>query len=446
MTWLIILSIISLLIALNALYVAAEFSSVSTRHSRLIQIADEGNPLAEALLPIIRDAQNLDRYIATCQLGITLSSLTLGFYGQSSLADVLAPFFVNIGKLSEVAAQSISATVILLLLTVLQAILGELVPKNIGIQYPEQLALYTSIPTRWSMALFRPLIWFFNGSGQLFMRLLGLTPNTEHTHVHSPEEILMLVEESEAGGLLDQEERRLLINTLQIRDMFVRHVMIPRTRILAASVDQSAEALLSLIVESPYSRMPLYDGNIDNIIGVLHLKDLLCLSYLTEQPSVASVTRPVLFVPETSTVADVLSLLQRGQYYVAVVLDEFGGTAGIVTVEDLLEEIFGEFQDEFETAPPNLRLMSDGRLFIRGDILVKDLNEWLDLYLNSDEVDTIGGLVLNECGSVPKVGDEIQVDTVQFRVEAMDGKGITAISMETTPEQIQRLKDLEVRS
>ncbi len=217
MSFFLILLITILLIAINALYVAAEFSSVSTRRSRMSRWAAEGNPRAEAVLRVIEDPVVLDRYIATCQLGITISSLLLGFFAQGQVADFLSPYLLRLGNLSEVAARSIAATIMLLVFTILQALLGELVPKNIGLQYPGRLAMATYLPLRWSMAIFRPLIWFFNGSGQVLMRLFRLTVDTEHTHVHAPEEILMLVEESEAGGLLDKEERRLLVNTLRLR-------------------------------------------------------------------------------------------------------------------------------------------------------------------------------------------------------------------------------------
>ncbi len=438
MSALLLFSLITLLIAINALFVAAEFSSISARRSRLAQIASGGNSLAEKLLPIVEDPVLLDRYIATCQLGITISSLLLGFTGLSGF---IRPLLERFTDLSEVAVQSISATAALLFLTVLQVILGELVPKNIGIQFPEKLALATSIPTRWSMFLFRPLIWFFNGSGQTLMRLLGLSPDTGHTHLHSPEEILMLVEESEAGGLLNQEERRLLKNTLQLRQSMVRQVMIPRTRLMAAPVDLDCETAMARLAESSFSRLLLYEDSIDNIVGIVHLKDLLCLQYLTGQTDMRAVMRPVVFVPETTPVENVFSMLQREHYYVAIVIDEFGGTAGMVTLKDLVEEIFGEFQDEFEVLSPSLRLLGSGRLQVRGDTLVSELNEWLDLLLPTDEVDTIGGLLLSVSGQVPEVGDVIEIEGMPLRVEVMDGNAVSEITLPISSDQRDRLRE-----
>ena len=442
MTWFIVFLVLTILIFFTALYVAAEFSIVSSRRSRLSRLASEGNRLARILVPIVRDSGKLDNYIAACQVGITLSSLMLGFYGQARLSPVLKPTVQNLGGFSSAAAQSISAVLILLFLTSLQVILGELLPKSVGIQYPERLALLTIIPMRWSIALFKPLIWIFNGSGQLILKLTGLSHQTDNIHIHSPQEIVMLFEESSAGGLLDVEERRLLKNSLHLRQLAVRQVMIPRNRILAASVEQDCSDLLELLADSPYSRLPLYQQSIDNIVGIVHLKDLLCLRLQTGDHNVREAMRPALFIPETLPVDEVFALLQRKRYHIAVVLDEYGGTAGIVALEDLIEEIFGEFQDEFdlETRPP-IRILSKDQILIRGDMLIEELNEVLDLYLPSQNIDTIGGLVLNELGYVPEEGERLRVAGVSLTVASMDGNAVTAVSMEVTPEQLERLND-----
>lgn len=442
MAWLLAVFTISLLIFFNALYVAAEFSTVSARHSRLSQLANEGNASARILLSIVRNPQSLDNYIAACQLGITASSLVLGFYGQSQLTPVIAPYLSSFGNFAEAAALSITTTAVLLFLTALQVILGELLPKSIGIQYPEQLALLTALPMRWSNALFRPLIWFFNGSGQIVLRLFGLSAHAEHLHIHQPQEIMMLVEESSAGGILDQVERRLLTNSLQLGELSVRQVMIPRNRMLAASADQSCPDLLALLADSPFSRLPLYDGSVDNIIGIVHLKDLLCLHLQTGQHDVREAMRPVPFVPETMPVDDVFAMLQQKRYHVAIVLDEYGGTAGLVSLEDLIEEIFGELQDEFDTELiPAIKVLAEGRVVLRGDFLIDELNELMNLFLPSADVDTIGGLVLNLLGHVPEVGEQLKLDGVTLVVEAMDGNGVRAVSLKASPEQIERLRD-----
>lgn len=439
MYWVITLSFILALIALNALYVAAEFSTVSARKARLAQMADEGQAVADRILKIVEDPQSLDTYVATCQVGITLSSLILGFYGQFRLAGFIAPLFVNFGSFSTFAADSISAVVILVGLSIFQIVLGELVPKNIGIRYPERLATFTAAPMQWSERLFKPLIWLFNGSGVLLMRILRLNTHTEHTHLHSPEEIVFLIDESGAGGAINPEERRLLQNTLQLRETMIRQQMIPRARMLAAPHTLTTNQLLKLVSESPYSRVPVFEDTIDNILGVVHLRDLLCLQINGDPKSINATIRPVPFVPETMRVKDVFSLLQKKHFQVAIVLDEFGGTAGMVTLEDLLEVIFGDLQDEFDRETPLYQIRPNSRIWIPGDMLLHQVNNLFHFGLPEDEFDTIGGMLLNIIGHVPIVSDEIRIGGRQFRVEKMSGRGVAMISFEAQDGLIDEL-------
>lgn len=438
---LIVFLVILILLLINALYVAAEFGTVSARRSRLVQLAEDGSRLARMVLPFVEDTRRLDTYAATCQLGITVSSLILGYYAQANLTGRVAPWLTRLGGMAPVAATSLAATIILLVLTFFQVIIGELVPKNVGVQYPERLALLTIIPLRWSIALFKPLIWLLRGSTHLVLRLAGIKPSTGHVHVHSPEEIAILVEESRSGGLLEAEEQRLIESTLTLHKSIVRQVMVPRTRVLAAPIDRPYAELLALLADSTFSRLPLYEGSIDNIVGVVHLKDLLCLSQQPGEHDVREVMSPAFFVLETMPADEALTLLQQKRHHVAIVLDEYGGTAGIVALEDLIEEIFGELQDEFDREPPFLRVLPGNRVIIRWDWLVEDLNEALGLQLPSEQVETIGGLVLSELGHVPQVGDLVQFGDLAVRVEQVDGKAVAAVSMTVTPEQLMKLQE-----
>ncbi|MFZ2489475.1 MAG: hemolysin family protein [Anaerolineae bacterium] len=435
--------VILILIFINALYVAAEFATISSRRSRLAQMAEEGNQTARYVLTIVEDPHKLDTYIAACQLGITISSLVLGFYAQSALNETTTHWLARLGIVSELTAASLSATVILLVLTGFQVVLGELVPKNIGVQYPERLALLTAWPMRWSLILFRPLTWFFNGSGQLVLKLLGVEPTSEHAQAHTAEEIALLVEESGEGGLLDQQERRLIENTLWMRRSSVRQIMVPRTRVLAASVDTPSAELFSRLAKSYFSRLPLYEGSVDNIIGVIHLKDLLCLhdAQGENEVNMRDVMTPALFIPESMPADEAFSLLQHKRYHVAVVLDEYGGTAGIVTLEDLIEEIFGEVQDEFDQEVPLFRVMPGNRVLVRWDWLISDLNELLDLKLPTEEAETIGGLMLNELAHVPEVGEMVDVAGVPLCVERVEGNAVAAVSLPATPDQVERMRE-----
>lgn len=452
MDTIVVIAVIILLIAINGFYVAAEFSTVSAQRARLAQLAADGNHGAQRMLRIIEDPHKMDAYIAASQLGITLSSLILGFYGQSNLSRWLEPYLAQLGQRAgantQLVAQSVAAAAILILLTVLQVVLGELMPKNVGILYPEQLAIATARPMQWSLLLFQPLIWVFNGSGQLLLRLLGATPVTEHAHVHSPEEIMFMVEESSAGGGLDQEERRLLVNTLELRHTTARKAMIPRNRMSAAPLDRPCQELFQLLADSPYSRLPLYEETIDNIVGVVHLKDLMLLQYTgAAQPVQTSAVRQILheaqFVPDSMLIEDVMALLQQTHSNVAIVIDEYGGTAGLITFEDLIEEIIGEFQDEFDPENPALVLQDNDRMLVRGEVQIEDLNELLGIYLPTDNVDTIGGLVTSTLGRIPTIGEEVTVGETVLRIEKMVQNRVLEVSLPVASAQVERLQEHE---
>lgn len=450
-----IIAIITLLIFITGFYVAAEFSAVSSKRSRLAQLEADGSRFAGMMKDVLDDPVMLDAYVAACQLGITVTSLILGFYGQGQLTHLITPLFERLGSGVELA-ETISTTVVLVVLTILTVLFGELIPKNLGVRFPERLAVWTAPPMRWSMLLFKPLIWLFNGSGQLILRLMGTSAVGEHAHVHSSEEILMLVEESSAGGVLDQGERQLLVNMLKLRELTARKVMIPRNRMFATNIKRSCDEMFTLLASSPYSRLPLYDDSIDRIVGVVHLKDLLNLVHgqskevptekgqisfeqanqellsdlgtdrvsVEETSSYSSLKKnleldisdklreilhPVAHVPESMPVEDVLKIMQREHIYLTIVADEYGGTSGMITIEDLFEEIIGEFDDEFDARRNIVRVLPDNNLIILGDALLEDLNELLNIRLPVDQVETLGGLVFANFGRIPEVGDVIHL-------------------------------------
>ena len=471
MDLLIIIAVIVLLIGFNAFFVAVEFSSVSARRARLAQLADEGSAVAQHLLTIFEDPHQLDMYISSCQLGITIASLTLGFYGQESILEWFEPTLARLDGNTQVLVQLITAVVILLLLTALQVILGELVPKNIGLRYPERLAILTAGPMQWVRLLFRPLIWVLNGSAQAIVRLLGAEAINEHAHIHSPEEIMMLVEESSAGGVLDKEERRLLVNTLQLRHVTARRVMIPRNQMLAAALDDAPEAMLNLLATSPYSRLPLYEESIDKIVGMVHIKDLLLLvkeardreqraggreqearskeqgaggkEQVVGTPSVRSIMYPVQFIPDSTLIEDVITQMQRKHHNLAIVIDEYGGTAGMIAFEDLVEEIIGEFEDEFDAATAPVKVRGDNRISVRGDVAIEDLNTLLELELPSSIANTIGGLVTSTLGEIPAVGETVELAGTTIRVDKMERNRVAEVSITVSPEQIARVQEVQ---
>ena len=433
-----------LLITLNGLFVAAEIGTVGARRARIAQEAAAGSRPAQILLPILESPDRLDDYIAACQLGITLSSLILGYYGKAVITPLVEPLLSGSGLVAQAAAVSIAATGVLIVLTVIQVALSELAPKTVAIQFPEPTALLLITPVSWSIIFLRPLIWFFNGSGRLFLRLVGLRAVSEGFHIHAPEEILMMVQESGAVGVLKEDEAELLENTLQLRRRSVRNVIVPRTQLLAAPVDLPAAELLRLLAESSHSRLPLYEGNIDNIVGVVHLKDLLCLNVdggsvvSTGQSDecgagVRDVMRVPPFVPDSAPVGTVFRQLQRDHFHLAVVIDEYGGTAGIVTFEDLIEEIFGDIADEFDADSKEMALAKDGRLHLAGDVGLESLSAVLGSPLVSEDVDTLGGAILAELGAIPEQGQVVRLQGFDFQVEEVSGYAVSQVSVSLPP-------------
>lgn len=422
--------VVVVLIGFNALYVAGEFSTVSSRKTRIIQMAEEGNRLAQMVLPVLQDSHKLDNYIAASQVGITVSSVMLGIYGEQQIAPLIEPLFEYIPGLSTAAAIGISATLVLLLLTTLQVIFGELLPKSIGLMYPERLALGTAIPMKWSADyILKPLIVLLNGSGRLLLRLLGVKNEGEHAHVHSPEEIVILVSESHRGGLIDAEERRLLRNVFRVSETTAIEIAIPRTHMITAEVGEPVEEVLRRAAESAYTRIPVYEGDVDHIIGFVHLRDLFTLYRQNPDASLHDVLRPIPFIPETVHLIEVWNTLNEEQSYLAIVFDEYGGTSGMITWEDLIEELFGELQDEFDQERELIKPAGDGRLIVRGDMHVERINDILDIDLPHHISHTVGGLILDELGRVPEVGDVVTVNGVKLTVEAVANNSVNSVSL-----------------
>ena len=352
-------AVILLLILLNALYVAAEFAAVGVRRTRLRRMAEDGHPLATRILPIVDNAQALDRYIAVSQIGITLSSLVLGAYGQATLAPRLAPLLERLGADDPVAAHSAAAVVVLLGLTGLQMIVGELVPKSVALQNPTGTALATVLPMQWSLRLFRPAIAVLNGSGAALLRLAGV-PSTGHRHVHSPEEIELLIVESRDGGLLEPEEQRRLHRALRLGLRKAGQLMVPRERLSSLSIDTPPADVLRVATASPFSRLPVYRGSIDHVVGMLHTKDLVMEYVHRRRRTLASLLRPVTRVPHDMPADRLLAHLRERRTHQALVMDDRGAVVGLITLEDVVAELLGDVADEFKSPRRLTRLREEG--------------------------------------------------------------------------------------
>ena len=413
--------VIAALLLVNALYVAAEFAAVSVRRSRLHQLAEDGNAFAAWLLPIVESPAALDRYIAACQIGITISSLVLGAYAQATLAVWLAPYFAAIGGLQELVAQSTSTIAVLLTLTVAQVVFAELVPKSLALQYPTQTSLYTLIPMVASQWIYRPFINWLNGTGLLVLRLLG-APHQAHRHIHSPDEIELLIAESRDGGLLEPDEHRRLQRALRLNLRQARQLMVPRKRISALSIDTPLNEAITVVAQSPYSRLPVYRETIDNIVGILRTKDLVRW-FVEGRPgtTVAELMRPIPSVHESVTADRILRDLRERRAHQALVVDEFGGTAGLLTLADVLTELLGHVGDEFRSGQPAPETLADGRVRLPGAMAVDDAAAILETTWETD-ASTVGGLVTEALGHIPAEHETVVIGGFGFEVERVSDR------------------------
>lgn len=348
-------AIIALLILLTALYVAAEFATVSVRRSRLRRLAEDGNALAARLVPVVENPVLLDRYIAVSQIGITLSSLILGAYGQARLAPVVAPLLQSVGGLDPETALSWAGILVLLVLTALAVILGELVPKSIALQDPTRTALATVLPMRWSARIFSWSIDFLNGSGILILRALGI-PTTTHRHVHSPEEIELLIAESRDGGLLEPEEQLRLHRALRLGLRRADQLMVPRERLASIDAATPFPEMLRIVAASPYSRLPVYESRPDNLVGVLHTKDVVTSFIGERQLNTKALMRPIVRVSPEMPADRLLAFLRESRTHQAFVAASSGEVLGLVTLEDVVAELLGDVADEFKGARRRLRV------------------------------------------------------------------------------------------
>jgi CBS domain containing-hemolysin-like protein len=414
------------LIVINALYVAAEFAAVSVRRSRIQQLASDGNPLASWLLPVLESPKTLDRYIGACQIGITLSSLVLGAYAQATFAVWLTPLFASWGGLQQLAAQSTSTVVVLLTLTVAQVVFAELVPKSLALQYPTQTSLYTLIPMIASLWIYRPFIKFLNGTALLFLRLIGSSFQA-HRHIHSPEEIELLIAESRDGGLLEPDEHRRLQRALRLNLRLAKQLMMPRRKIAALDIATPLHEVIGIVVQSPFSRLPVYRDSLDNIVGILHTKELV--RWFVGDAATRTLSDLIRVVPtvhESVTADRVLRELRERRSHQALVVDEFGGTSGLLTLEDVLAELLGHVGDEFKTAHPTPEPLPDGRVRMPGGMTIQDASAALDTEWDTDAA-TVGGMVIEALGHIPAPGERISIGEYDFEIERLAERAVESV-------------------
>jgi putative hemolysin len=409
---------VAALLLLNAFFVAAEYGLVTARRTRIAELRDQGNRRARLVLRI---TSSPNRFIAAMQLGVTLTSLAIGALGEPVFAQIFDP----------IPATIVSILLAFLLITYLHVVVGELIPKGIALGHPETTALTVSSPVRAFFFVFKPLIWVLQKSSDSALRLLGLEPPGDERGVHSEAELKMLLSRSTQEGEIEQQEQEMLYKVFDFADKEVSAVMVPRPEVVALSVELPPEECLAAVIDSPYTRYPVYRETLDTVLGMLHVRDLF--SALVDRGIanvvIADLVRPAHFVPETKDLAAMLGEFRRTNQHMAIVVDEYGSMEGIVTLEDLLEEIVGEIEDEFDLPDESIERVDDDTIRIDGTFPIDDFNEQFATQLPVEDYHSMGGLVFGLLGRAPEAGDTVDYDGLRFDVVEVEGQRILRLAV-----------------
>ncbi len=417
-----------LLVLVNGFFVAAEYAFVRVRETQLEELAKEGSGRARLSKRIVG---RLDTYISAVQLGVTLASLAIGWIGEPAVAALLEIPFGWLRDVSEPVFHVVAFAIAFGLITYLHIVVGELAPKYLAIQRAVQLALLCAYPLDLFYRIMFPFIWFVNVSANAVLRWVGIRP-TADLDVHSDEELRMLVAASARQGVLQESERVIVGNALDFADTLVRQVMVPRTEIVAVPEELDLAGLVATARQHRLSRFPVYRDDLDHVVGVVHVKDLVGVDRASRAKA-HDVMRKVPVIPETLRLDQALTEFRRQRTQLAIVIDEFGGTAGLVTLEDVLEELVGEVQDEFETeVGPRFREEAPGTYVVDGLVPLDDLRERLRLELTDEPYDTVGGMVFGRLGRLAKPGDAVEVEGYRFQVSAVDGRRVSQVRVQRT--------------
>ncbi|MBC8084010.1 MAG: HlyC/CorC family transporter [Hymenobacter sp.] len=429
-----------LLVVLNGFFVAAEFAFVKVRVSQIELKAQGGNRLAKLVQSMLHD---LNYYLSATQLGITLASLALGWIGESVVAEVVLAIIHQLGiTLSLNAVHQVALVTSFSLITVLHIVLGEQAPKVLAIQQPENTIMAIAVPLRAFAFVTFPFIWLLNKLSNLVLRLFGVA-STNEAEVHTSEELRLLLDQSKQSGEIQESEHELLENVFEFNDRMVKQIMVPRTKLSAIDVSTPQDGILETVYNEGYSRIPVFEGNIDNIVGVLYVKDLLQIIRRNEPMVLQKIMRPAYFVPETKKINRLLRQFQRKHMHMAIVSDEFGGVSGIVTIEDIMEELVGEIQDEYDNEVPVVEKVSETEYRVNTSTAIPDANEYLPHPLpEGEDYETVGGLLNVIYGNIPEVGDVAVLDNYEFRVLKRSRRSVELVQLRiTTPQEREEEAD-----
>jgi CBS domain containing-hemolysin-like protein len=405
---------ILLLVFANGFFVAAEFAIVKVRSSQIAQQLKIGHRRASLAMNIV---DHLDAYLSATQLGITLTSLGLGWVGEPLLADMIIGPLGAAGVVSDQAVHAISFGISFAILTFLHIVLGELAPKSLAIQYPETTTLVISFPLQMFYRIFRPAIWVLNTAANGFLKVLGISPSKASELFHSAEELQMIVAEGAKTGVLNKTEQELISSIFEFSATTAREIMVPRPDMIAIEHTTPRENIIRIVTEEGYSRMPVYNQSIDNIIGIIHSKDLISLLEHRDLIVLDDIIRPAHFVPETIKISQLLRDMQQRKLSMAIVIDEFGGTQGLITMEDILEEIVGEIHDEYDEVLKDVEQSADGSAIVNARISIDIFNDKFGVEIpEGSEYETLNGFLYATTGRIPELNEEIIFRNLQFTV------------------------------
>lgn len=428
------------LVLLNGFFVAAEFAIVKVRGSQIEIKAKDGSHVGKVAKLIIH---NLDNYLAATQLGITLASLGLGWIGERVMHSLVHDFLANFG-IAEVYISTTSTIIAFSIITVMHIVFGELAPKSIAIQRPVATTLFISYPLQAFHFIFKPFIWFLNGLARAILKLVGMHSSAGHESLHSTEELQYLLDQGRESGALDFNEHEMIKNVFDFNERVVKNIMVPRTKISGVELRTSKEEVIEVIIKEGYSRLPVYDEIMDKIVGIIHAKDILPLVAAGNKDwTLSDIIRKPFFVTETKKINDLMSELQVKRMQIAIVLDEFGGTAGMVTLEDIVEELVGDIQDEYDEEKPLVEQVTEDEFIVNAFATVYDVNEYLHHDLPEDEdFDTIGGLVSHVFGRIPEVGESNESYGYLFTILKKTEQNIETVKLELVIEDDDIKDDL----
>lgn len=411
------------LVFLNGFFVATEFAMVKVRKSRIETLIIQGDKRAKRTLIVVKD---LNSYLSACQLGITLASLGLGWVGEPAILRLLMPIF-NLFNLPSSLEHSIAFIIAFSIITGCHIVFGELVPKSLAIISPEKIALSTAFPLIFFYKLTYPVMWIFNHSTNWILKVFGLSQVDEHESVHTDEEIKLLVEESYNHGLVDKTELTLVDNIFDFSDKTVKEIMVPRTDITNIFIEDSFDDIIDFTLKEQLTRYPVCKENKDNVIGFIHIKDLYKQKIEGSNQEIKNIIREIKLVPESMLISDLLKIFKKDKVQVALVIDEYGGTSGLVTIEDILEEIVGEIQDEFDEEEDSIIKCEDNSYIVDGKVLIEDITEFLYIDIEDEHIDTIGGWAYAQLDSYPKVNNKFTYKNYEFTILKCNRKRINKL-------------------